>query len=595
MDSPIAFSRQFSRKMLILAVCVGIIISLSLPIPYYLLTAAEREQNSRVRSELMAESISNAIRDNEEFWHYDIPRFIEVGHRLPKQDQVVSMRVLDTDRNILFEKVLRPARGATYRSRSPILFNARTYGYLEIEEDTYELFMMAGLALIFFVMLGTILGAVIFHYPVKMVKKSEKLALRVVGELQESRQQLRELAIIDGKTQIYNATHVSELLAEMIVRAQLVEEPLFVAMVDIDHFKKFNDCHGHVAGDKILLQVCGVLRKSIRSSDVLGRFGGEEFLLIFPNTGLEKAETIAERLRLMMAETLFEGEQTLPGKKLTVSIGLAGLDSRMTAAELVNYADRAMYMAKESGRNQLCVFHDGAYYIDRKEMVSFGDLSFHHKTFEELMEAIHFAEKATIYNNQISSLITILKTLDSRGTETAQHSFVVNRVAMAVGQALNLPEQELLQLNWGPLLHDIGKLGISDHMLLKAGLLTQEEYEIVKRHPRVGYDLVKHNEYLTTAGAIVLCHHEKWDGSGYPGQLAGAQIPLLARICCVADTVAAMAEDRPYRRASTTDQIVSELRRCAGSQFDPDVVETFIQLQNKEELIFFQTDQWVEA
>ena len=160
---------------------------------------------------------------------------------------------------------------------------------------------------------------------------------------------------------------------------------------------------------------------------------------------------------------------------------------------------------------------------------------------------------------------------------------------MAIGRKLELPPNELLQLNWGTLLHDIGKLGISDAILLKSTKLTGVEYEIIQRHPLAGYEMLKSNAYLTSASLVVRYHHEKWDGNGYPDRLQGKQIPLLARICCVADAVAAMAVDRPYRKASSVASIIAELQANAGSQFDPEVVEVFLGIPEKQGVIFPKT------
>ncbi|WP_161625515.1 HD-GYP domain-containing protein [Sporomusa ovata] len=242
-------------------------------------------------------------------------------------------------------------------------------------------------------------------------------------------------------------------------------------------------------------------------------------------------------------------------------------------------------MAKEAGRNQTCTYFDNEYYIDGVKMVRFCDLSFVNHTFQELLTTIDKINDVSPYNVHISSLLSMLKTLDSRESTIAQHSFMVNRIAMALGRVMKLPDQEMLQLNWGTLLHDIGKLGIADSILLKPAALNTEEYQIIKRHPLVGYELVKNNEYLTSAGAVILCHHERWDGHGYPNNMQGNQIPLLARICSVADTAAAMAEDRPYRKALPITQIADELLRNAGTQFDPQIVEAFVTMPEKEKVI----------
>ena len=205
------------------------------------------------------------------------------------------------------------------------------------------------------------------------------------------------------------------------------------------------------------------------------------------------------------------------------------------------------------------------------------------------MRVLEQARQENVITDDVSLLISYLNILDSRESDTAQHSLLVNRIAMELGRQLELPPNELLQLNWGTLLHDIGKLGISDAILLKQAKLTDEEYEIIQRHPLAGYEMLKGNSYLTSASLVVRYHHEKWDGNGYPDRLQGKQIPLLARICGVADTVAAMAADRPYRKASSLATIIAELQAHAGSQFDPEVVDVFLAMPEKPGVIFPQT------
>lgn len=170
------------------------------------------------------------------------------------------------------------------------------------------------------------------------------------------------------------------------------------------------------------------------------------------------------------------------------------------------------------------------------------------------------------------------KALEHRESRTASHSLRVNRIAMDIGRKMKLPEEKLLMLEWGTLLHDIGKLAIEDAVLLKPGPLSASEYEKMKSHPRIGYEMLQDAAYLREALEISLFHHEYYDGSGYPQRLRGEEIPLLARICAVADAFEAMTADRPYRNGIPLAEAVAELRRCSGTQFDPAVIEVFLSL-----------------
>ena len=588
MDERIEFSRSFAKRMLLLALCVGLLVSLSLPVTYYYLSTAERERNNALRAKLMADTVAEAIRDNEELWFYDVPRFIEVSQKLPMQENVTAIRILDENRQLLYENILQKEHAASIAIEVPIVFNHRLRGYLSIEETKLDLVRSGIIVLAVFALLGGVLALVIYQLPVRMAREAETVVACVVDELQASRDKMKEMAIRDGKTQLYNATHLMSLLEEAVETARTKQEPLHIAMLDLDYFKKYNDSNGHLSGDAVLTEISDILRHCIRTSDIAGRFGGEEFLIVLPQTDRDDAEAIAERLHTAIAKHAFSGEDVLPSGSLTVSIGLAGFESGMSCSEMVHAADMAMYMSKESGRNQISVYAGGEYYIDGKIMIRFCDLSFQNNSFKELMSVLDKPDTEKPFTPQISTLISYLKTLDSRESDTAQHSFLVNRIAMAIGKKMELPENELLQLNWGTLLHDIGKLGIGDAILLKREGLNKKEYENIKNHPQVGYDLVKDNEYLTSASRIVLCHHEKWDGSGYPNGLQGNQIHLLARICSVADTVAAMAANRPYRNALDLKEIMRELQRNSEIQFDPWIVEVFLSMPAKRELIFEQ-------
>ncbi|MCS7066746.1 MAG: response regulator, partial [Fimbriimonadales bacterium] len=181
-----------------------------------------------------------------------------------------------------------------------------------------------------------------------------------------------------------------------------------------------------------------------------------------------------------------------------------------------------------------------------------------------------------------ATLEALLAALDTRDTETEGHSERVAAYTMQIAHRLNLPEEELPHIERGALLHDIGKIGVPDHILYKPGPLTPDEWEIMKQHPVIGYRMCMKVEMLRPAAPIVLHHHERWDGKGYPHGLSGEEIPLGARIFAIADTLDAMTSDRPYRKALSFAQAREEIERCAGSQFDPELVRVFLELPEEE-------------
>jgi putative nucleotidyltransferase with HDIG domain len=195
----------------------------------------------------------------------------------------------------------------------------------------------------------------------------------------------------------------------------------------------------------------------------------------------------------------------------------------------------------------------------------------------------HATAQLRAVNSQLTeayevTIRAIFKALEHRESNTASHSIEVNKIAMAIGAKMHLSAEESANLNWGTLLHDIGKLAIKDEILLKSDMLTTEEYEIIKQHPRIGYYILKDCEYLAKAAEVALYHQERFDGKGYPLNLQGENIPLLARICTVADAFEAMIADRPYRKGRSWEEAVQEIIKYKGTQFDPQVVDAFLEI-----------------
>lgn len=179
-----------------------------------------------------------------------------------------------------------------------------------------------------------------------------------------------------------------------------------------------------------------------------------------------------------------------------------------------------------------------------------------------------------------SSLRAFLTAIEFREQSTAVHSFEVNHIAIEIAKKMGLSEDEIRDLNWGTLLHDLGKLAIPDSILLKPGPLDDQELDLIRQHPRMGYEILKGASYFKNAIEISLYHHERYDGKGYPNALKGEAIPLLARICAVADTFQAMIDDRPYRKGLPVEVAIAEIQRCSGTQFDPVVVNAFLQIDH---------------
>src|SRR4051794_1208818 len=329
------------------------------------------------------------------------------------------------------------------------------------------------------------------------------------------------------------------------ITAALLDGPVALLVLDLDHFKQVNDTLGHTAGDEVLKRFAAVVRGFVRDGDAPTRLGGEEFALTLPGVTEGEAVAVAERVRHAVAAAF--SDSAVP---VTVSIGVAVAAPGGSAGELVRAANRALFAAKRLGRNR-CVVHDA----------------------EAL--AVLGAPTAEQADEHLAAAIVLAETLDLRDAGTAQHSKTVGLYAERVARALGLRPERVERIRVAGVLHDIGKLGVTDVILQKPGALTGPEWEEIRRHPDLGARILDHAN-LRDVARWVRGHHERVDGTGYPDGLAGDAIPLESRILAVADAYEAMIADRPYRRGMDPAAACAELERCAGTQFDAAVVAAFV-------------------
>jgi diguanylate cyclase (GGDEF)-like protein/putative nucleotidyltransferase with HDIG domain len=359
-----------------------------------------------------------------------------------------------------------------------------------------------------------------------------------------------EQAIRDPLTGLYNRRFFYEALEKEVQRSARYGTTMSLVLFDVDDFKAINDSLGHQAGDDSLRAIAAIVDPLIRPVDSFARLGGEEFGLLLPETGQLDALLAAERLR-----TAISRHKILGDRRVTVSGGVACCPTDATTLEdLERKADAALYWAKRNGKN-LCA----------------------------VSSEVNAAEFDGPADNKLAHLHAVVAMIDAQHLQTHDHSENVAAYAVALGRELGLDVDHVVRLRQAAHFHDIGKVAVSTAVLNKPSALTPEEMAEMRLHPTVGATMLMHAGFPEEAH-WVRCHHEWVDGRGYPSRLRGDQIPFESRIILVADAFEAMTSDRPYSPGIAVDDALDELRACAGTQFDPDVVEALVSLVQRGEL-----------
>jgi diguanylate cyclase (GGDEF)-like protein/putative nucleotidyltransferase with HDIG domain len=422
-------------------------------------------------------------------------------------------------------------------------------------------------------------------------------------------QKAQEQAITDGLTGLKTHRFFMEALSGEWKRSTRAGRSFSVVLMDLDRFKFVNDFYGHPDGDLVLQRMAHILEQNCRRSDVVARYGGDEFIILMPETNAEQCHQIAAKLRSWIC-----ADPVLHEKNVTSSFGVASFPiNGSTPQELIQVADASMYLSKHQGGNAISIADqfdaddskqwkrdvlDAYLGVTLKRLFVTGPDAFVEiysrieqfaRSFSETEssalhlsgnEASKFPEKSPPFEPLppvvMNTLTSLALAVDAKDQFMQGHSQKVSGYAVLIAEAIGLPASQVEEIRLGGMLHDVGKVGILESILNKNGPLNPDEWEAMKRHVEYGAKLLEPLRGTEQIREMVAHHHEFFDGSGYPDGSAASQIPLGARIIAIADAYDTITSERTYKKARTPDEAFLELARCGSAQFDPELVRVFV-------------------
>lgn len=351
--------------------------------------------------------------------------------------------------------------------------------------------------------------------------------ISVREEMLSNEDKIKKLVMYDKLTGVFNRAYFEEIIDDFFDRFPL---PAVLAMGDINGLKLINDTFGHKQGDELLITAVEIMKRSVKENNILTRWGGDEFIIIMPQTSLLEAEKIVENVKENCRE--FQSN-TIP---IDISLGLSLIENRdHTIEEILKQAEEKMYSSKLNESKQT-----------RKNIIDF-----------------------------------LQKLLWEKDYQTEEHVMRLKDMAFKIGKRIGLSLKENDELMQVALLHDIGKITVPTAILNKPDSLTAEEWVIMKKHSETGYHIAQSSRELAHISEAILGHHEWWNGQGYPQGLKGEDIPLYSRIVSIVDSFDVMTHDRPYKKAIAAVDALHEIKKCSGTQYDPSLTDVFISLMQE--------------
>ena len=411
---------------------------------------------------------------------------------------------------------------------------------------------------------------------VSLHKEAQVEKSKLNRDLLKFNEKLKSVSLIDAHTGLYNHRYLCDVIESEFHQARRYAQSLSVIMIDIDYFKSINDVYGVAFGDLVLKQLAKQLKRMVRRYDILIRYSGEEFVIISPRLDRGLSINMAQRLLEALNFINFGNKQHTVKLKLSLAAVSFPEDRANKGIELINLANSVLDKTKESGGNRAYSSQDiqrpakkiGKKFLRKEEV----------KSLKNTIEKLNKRSKQGL----VESIFAFAKTIELKDHYTGEHVENTVHYATEIAKMLDLPREDLELIKQAAMLHDLGKIGIAENILLKKGRLNKKEFAEIKKHPQIGADIIRPIQFLRNLVPFIFYHHERWDGSGYPTGIKGEDIPIGARIIAIADVYQALTSDRPYRKAFSKKKAKDIIKKASGTQFDPRIVNIFLKVISKE-------------
>jgi len=392
---------------------------------------------------------------------------------------------------------------------------------------------------------------------------------KLIDELSFHTDHLRELSTRDDLTSLFNKRFIDQLIDTELKKAKRYHHPITALLVGVDDLKSVNEMYGYQIGNQILSEFAILIQQAIREVDIAARYSGDEFLILLPETDVESSITVAERIRSDIHDAKFAAGKLTHSP--TASIGVAPcLSTYRSTDEWLDDIRHAMMEAKHAGKDQIRT-------IDEAQNTKHLLLKENTEIILGLQTQVHQLTEET-KNGYFRNILQLIENLPFYKKFIVPHAERVAFFAERLASKVGMQPEEIAAIRRSGLLHDIGKVAIDKRILLKSNNLSQNEFTLLKQHPIIGIQIVGHTLFWKNELAMILHHHERFDGTGYPDKLMGRHIPLGARILSIAESWDTMTSDQAYRPAISLDHAIGEMRRNLGTQFDPELGQTFVKL-----------------